>query len=238
MMLRKVSIHQPSYWPWLGLLDKIAKTNVFIIYDDAQVVKGSYQYRNIFYCNGEAKFLTLPINLKLGMSFRDLEFKDDKWKNDHLNKLKNYYLKSKYFELVYNDLVEFYQKDYNSPLEFLVATMEFAFKKFNISNEIYFSSDLKQEGKKGEKVLNLCKSVDAHVYLAGRGSREYLDEETLNKFFENGIEVEWHEFYHPVYDQASGKPFVSGLGCIDIFFFQGYEKSKEIFWRNVHGLQK
>ena len=45
----KVTIYQPTYWPWLGLLDKISKSELFVILDSVNVSKGSFQYRNKFF---------------------------------------------------------------------------------------------------------------------------------------------------------------------------------------------
>ena len=129
-----VSIHQPSYWPWLGLLDKIAKTDTFILLDDVQVVKGTFQYRNTFYCNGKPKFITLPVNLKLGVTFTELEFTNVNWKTDHLNKLRNYYMKAPYFYEVYEELEFFYSETFTKPIDLLKETMLFCFSKLGITN--------------------------------------------------------------------------------------------------------
>lgn len=232
-MLKTVSIHQPSYWPWLGLLDKIAKSGIFILLDDAQVVKGTYQYRNLFYCNGEAKFITLPLNLKLGIRFNELTFKSGHWREDHLNKLHNYYLKAPYFEEVYSELEEFYRQKYASPFDLLRATMMFSFARCGINVKLSLSSQFQVDGKKGDMVLNLCLACGADKYLAGRGSYEYM-QEYIPKFKDKEIDIKWHKFTHPVYQQLPGYPFVEGLSCLDIFFFQGFEKSKALFWNNIN----
>ncbi|MEM4326286.1 MAG: WbqC family protein [Candidatus Pacearchaeota archaeon] len=230
--MKIVSIHQPSYFPWLGLLDKIAKTNTFILLDDAQVVKGSYQYRNIFYCNGEKKFLTLPINYKLGITFKEIKLKNNKWKVEHLNKLYNYYRRAPYFNEVYQAVENLLQKDYDDGLDLLKDTMLFAMEKLDINVSFLISSQYNVQGVKGDKVLGLCKAVGAQIYLAGQGSREYMSE-YLHKFNEAGIEVKWHNFRHPFYNQVKGNPFIDGLSCLDIFFFEGFENSKKIFWENI-----
>jgi len=226
------SIHQPSYWPWLGLFDKIAKTDTFILLDNAQVVKGTYQYRNIFFCSGEAKFITLPVNLKLGIRFNELEFNNGTWKAEHLNKLHNYYLKAPYFNVVYSELEKFYSNNFNNPIDLLKETMLFSFERLNINVDFFLSSQFSISGFKGEMVLNLCKAVGATHYLAGRGSFEYM-QEYIPMFEEAKIKVTWHEFHHPVYGQDSRFPFVAGLSCLDLFFFQGFEKAREIFWGNI-----
>ena len=208
------SIHQPSYWPWLGLFDKIAKTDTFILLDNAQVVKGTYQYRNIFFCSGEAKFITLPVNLKLGIRFNELEFNNGTWKAEHLNKLHNYYLKAPYFNVVYSELEKFYSNNFNNPIDLLKETMLFSFERLNINVDFFLSSQFSISG------------------LKGRGSFEYM-QEYIPMFEEAKIKVTWHEFHHPVYGQDSRFPFVAGLSCLDLFFFQGFEKAREIFWGNI-----
>ena len=60
-----VSIHQPSYFPWLGLLDKIEKSNTFVILDTVQFNDNAFQSRNIFLNhNGAVQYLTIPVQKK------------------------------------------------------------------------------------------------------------------------------------------------------------------------------
>ena len=70
----KLSIHQPSYWPWLGLLSKIARSDHYIILDDVPANKASYQYRNQFFCNGKEKIITLPVNYHSDTPINQLMF--------------------------------------------------------------------------------------------------------------------------------------------------------------------
>ena len=84
-----VSIHQPSYWPWLGLLDKVAKSDVFILLDNIAANKDSYQYRNIFFCNGKPKIITIPVNYKMGIKINKMKFKNNIWPSEHLDRFKN-----------------------------------------------------------------------------------------------------------------------------------------------------
>jgi len=35
-----VSIHQPNYLPWMGLMHKILESDIFIVLDDVQFVRG------------------------------------------------------------------------------------------------------------------------------------------------------------------------------------------------------
>ena len=60
-----VSIHQPNYLPWLGYFDKMAKSNMFVIFDDVQLPRGkSYVARNLVKTPGGVQWLTVPVKDK------------------------------------------------------------------------------------------------------------------------------------------------------------------------------
>ena len=37
-----IAIHQPNFLPWCGYFYKMAKADLFVVYDDAQFTRGSY----------------------------------------------------------------------------------------------------------------------------------------------------------------------------------------------------
>ena len=41
-----MSAHQPAYLPWLGYLDKIKRSDIFIFLDTVQFEKNSFTNRN------------------------------------------------------------------------------------------------------------------------------------------------------------------------------------------------
>ena len=59
-----VSIHQPNYLPWLGYFNKIARSDVFVIFDDVQFPigkKGFFGNRNQIKTNNGKMWLTVPV---------------------------------------------------------------------------------------------------------------------------------------------------------------------------------
>ena len=60
-----LSAHQPSYLPWLGYLDKMAKADVFVVMDDLQYEKENFQNRNRVKLNNGAGWLTVPLERDL-----------------------------------------------------------------------------------------------------------------------------------------------------------------------------
>lgn len=231
----RVTIHQPSYWAWLGLLDKIAKVDKFVIMDDVAANKASYQYRNQFFCNGKEKILSLPVDYKMGKKLNELHFKNNIWKQDHLGKIKNYYLKSPYFKELYPQIEQLYNDFLGEfAFPFILKTMKFAFEYLGIDVEIIKSSELKSEKEKGDLVIDLCKKAKATTYISGQGAKNYMTKKQIEDFEKNNIILEWHKFEHPVYPQYKKFDFIAGLACLDLFFWNGKDKSREIFWENVN----
>jgi hypothetical protein len=64
------------------------------------------------------------------------------------------------------------------------------------------------------------------------GSYDYM-QEALTDFATANVQVTWHKYVHPEYPQDPRLPFVSGLACLDIFFFQGFDRARQIFWESV-----
>ena len=63
-----VSIHQPNYLPWAGLIHKIALSDLFVIFDDVQLVRGkSFVVRTKIKTSGGAKWITVPVKEKSHM---------------------------------------------------------------------------------------------------------------------------------------------------------------------------
>jgi len=230
----RIAIHQPTYWPWLGLLDKIAKSDLFVVLDNVNVSKGSFQYRNQFLCNGVAKFITLPVRIDLNTNFTQLQFKSNNWKEQQLSFLRNYYHKAKYFKIIFPILEKFYQNfDGKNACDLIVETMLKSFDFFEIDVKIERASNYHFSESKGNLVYEICSYFNANTYISGQGAKQYMDETLIRKFKENNIHIEWQRFHHPHYYQPlDNNGFVEGLSCLDLLFHNGIDPSRQIFKLN------
>ena len=69
-----VAIHQPSYFPWLGLLHKIRNCDTFVVMDEVQLSDSAFQHRNLFLDNGgRPQYLSIPFVRK---GYRELPLRE------------------------------------------------------------------------------------------------------------------------------------------------------------------
>ncbi len=57
-----VTILQPSYIPWRGYFHQIARSDLFIFYDDVQYDKHGWRNRNRIKTPSGARWLTIPVH--------------------------------------------------------------------------------------------------------------------------------------------------------------------------------
>jgi hypothetical protein len=77
--------------------------------------------------------------------------------------------------------------------------------------------------------LTICQRLGADAYLSGKHGRDYLDE---TRFLEQGIEVRYQDFNHPVYPQLWGD-FLPQMSSIDLLFNCGESSLKAIELANT-----
>lgn len=220
-----VSIHQPSYWPWLGLLDKIAKSDVFVILDNVQLNKDSYQRRNIFCAAGKKKNLTVPIDYHLGVKINEACIKDPEFPQKHFETLRNWYLRSEFFDDVTEIIKPIYKQRYEKLIDVVNETMFASLEAFGIKNQVVLASELDVSGTKGNLVLNICEALKVDTYLSGKGALGYFQKDDYHAFEDAGINIDFQEFTHPSYPQFNSTEFIPGLGCLDILFNCGVTKT-------------
>ena len=237
----KIAIHQPHYFPWLGFLDKMAKSDQFILLDEVQLTDKSNMFRNKFLAkNGKEKYLTVCFEKKDYMSKKFSEIllnKNVDWQKDHINFLKDSYRKTKYFEEVFSEIAFVFEKDYATLCDVVIDSLLCVKKIFDIQTQIILQSELEYDisAKKGDLVLSLCKAVEASCYLSGNGARKYMD---ISRFEKEGVKVEYQDFAYPPYNQiGSPEAFIPNLSSLDLLFNYGIEGARKIFWDNVNRIE-
>ena len=221
-----VAIHQPLYFPWLGYLDRMAKSDLFVVLDHVQFERRNYQNRASILLEGEPRWLTVPV-IQVSQKETIIEKGVDnsaegsrQWGPNHYKTLRYAYRKAPYFESYAPRLREILEARWDRLLDLDLATMEFLREALEIRTPIRLSSQMNPDGARSELLLNICRTVGpGSTFLGGMGgSRNYLDKDA---FANAGIGVQWQELNHPVYPQCGGGPFKPGQTALDLLFNVG-----------------
>lgn len=232
----KISAHQPAYLPWLGYLDKIARSDVFVFLDGVQFEKSSFINRNRIKTPNGPQWLTIPLKMKGHMSgtIASMVIDDGQpWRTKHLKSIEANYARAPFFQHAYPDIRELILMDESSLAELCWQQLQFWTRLFNFKARIVRSSELAIDKKKSDLVLALCEYFSADGYLSGAQGRDYLDEAA---FSSAGIRVEYQDFQHPVYPQLWGA-FEPRLSVLDYLFNCGNQLSGS-FERGGFGIQQ
>lgn len=219
--MKKIAIHQPQYFPWLGLIHKISQCDTFVFLDNVQFNKRSFQNRALYSTNNGAKYLTIPVSAK-NHQINNIQIKDiqnaepmEMILNKHYKTLKYRYGKTRGWELQQEKIDKFFNRNYTSVCELIIESMNFTLDLFGIQTDCIKASDLNSTGYKDELILNITKELNGDIYLSGQGAKSYMREEIFN---DSCIGIVYQEFFHPTYSQSHGGNFVEGCMAIDFYF--------------------
>lgn len=234
-----ITIHQPEHLPWLGLFNKIAKADVFVVLDSVQYEKNYFQNRNRIIGTNGLQWLSVPVNNNGHMNgtIATTKIANDpkniKWKAKYLQTVKQSYCKYPFF----NDVFPILEKAILTNTEYLCDINLRIIKSFcealSIYPEIIRSSDLNVNGSKSDLILDICKKTKADTYIAGPSGRDYLN---MSDFEQEKIIVKFNDYHHPVYKQRKTEEFISHLSALDLFMNAGFAESKKIIMFQNEGL--
>jgi hypothetical protein len=218
--MNKIAILQSNYIPWKGYFDIINSVDEFIIYDNVQYTRRDWRNRNKIKTHNGSIWLTIPAEIK-GMFFQSIKetkVVNNNWTKKHWNSIKRNYSKSKYF----NDYKELFESLYLHEASKLIYLSDINYlfikkinKILNINTKITWSSDYVLEGNKTEKLVNLCKQVNATEYLSGPAAKDYIDE---NIYRSEQIQVKWMDYSgYQEYEQLY-PPFEHYVSVLDLIF--------------------
>eukprot|EP01156_Anaeramoeba_ignava_P024099 Anaeramoba_ignava/c3235_g1_i2.p1 GENE.c3235_g1_i2~~c3235_g1_i2.p1 ORF type:complete len:230 (+),score=22.71 c3235_g1_i2:355-1044(+) len=215
-----VTIHQPEHMPYFGLLDKINKSDIFVVLDDVQFKKNNFQNRNQILTKNGPKWLNIPVQMK-NLENKDINHRkvSPDWKSTYRNKVVEAYGKYPYFEENIIWIDEMLDISSELLIDYNMFIIEKLMDLLEIDTKVVYSSTLDVETFKTQRLYDICKKLDATAYLAGQGAIDYLDKEIFK-----GIDILEHHFKHPVYEQQnSPEQFYPYMSSLDIIMSIGKE---------------
>src|SRR5687767_2336536 len=104
--MRVVAIHQPTFLPWLGWFDKLARADILVLLDAVQFPKkgGTWMNRVRMLVTGAPAWVTVPVDRKYHgvLQVREARVDDRKpWRDKVLKTVEASYGAAPHFEEVY-----------------------------------------------------------------------------------------------------------------------------------------
>ncbi len=211
-----VSIHQPPYLPWLGLLEKIALSNRFVILDNVQYNARAFQHRTLYSCDGGARYLSLAVHSRGHQTkctkIANITLADSTMPRRHYETLRHRYGRRPGWRMIAAELGEILTSGRDSLLELNVALLKLTLERFDVRTDLLLASSLGASGRKDELMLELTLAAGGSAYLSGTGAKAYMDE---SKFSRAQVPVYWQAFEHPIYRQSITGPFQAGCFALE-----------------------
>ncbi|HTF45058.1 MAG TPA: WbqC family protein [Terriglobales bacterium] len=202
----KIAISQPTYLPWLGyfdLIDQVDQVDVFVLLDDVQFERRSWQHCNRMKTPIGLQWLTVPVMFhgRFSQFLKDVEIRDAEFSRTHLRAFEQNDRRSRFFDRYFVDLGACPKCTAGAlladldlrPLEWLASAM-------GIRTRLVRSSGLQQAGRRSERLANICARVGADQYISPLGSAGYLLEE-VNLRADRAIAVAFQHCEYPQYAQ-------------------------------------
>lgn len=220
-MSKKVSILQSNYIPWKGYFDLIAKSDVFVVYDEVQYTKNDWRNRNIINTPNGIQWLTIPVRQEtLDQKIFESKIFTNNWQKKHISSLQGNYSKAKYFHEYKEHVFSMYENQSEFISEVNVSFIKGICKLLDIKTEIIDSRELNLQGDRNLRLLEACKKLNADVYISGPAAKSYLDTDMFTK---ENIEVDWMDYSgYKEYKQVF-EPFTHGVTVLDLIFNVGPE---------------
>ena len=221
-MAQTAVIIQPTYLPWLGYFDLIDQSTVFVFLDNVQFQKRSWQQRNQIRTPKGLEWLTIPVSVKgrYHQLIREVEImQSSSFPHDHIRAIELNYRRAPYFNNYFPKLREILSEEETLLHKLNIRLIHWLASEIGIEAKFELSSQFPAQGRRSELLVDVCKAVDAHRYFSPIGSATYLSEER-EVFRRNSIEVLFHNYDHPEYQQAF-EPFIPYASAIDLLFNEG-----------------
>lgn len=216
-----VGIHQPHYLPWLRFVDKIARSDVFVVLDDAAYTKNGWQNRNRIKCVQGWMYMTVPVLDAFGKRILEVEINNrERWRAKHWRALCTNYARAPFFNRYREKLEEIYLKEWGTVCDLSVHMLEFLLSALQIQTRVVRSSILGVSGGGTDRLIDICTLLGATIYLSGDyAAGNHLD---MNAFRDRGIEVRLQGWQCQGYRQQHKQVgFIPDLSIVDLLLNEG-----------------
>jgi len=214
---KRVVILQPSYLPWLGYFEQMARADQFVFLDDVQFTRRDWRNRNRVRTKDGWSWLTIPVIQKgqFDQSLRETRVDNGiNWRRKHCETIRLNYARAPFFDRYFPGLESLYNREWVFLLDVCRESTFFIRDQLGIRTPVCNASDFRLQKSGGDRVRELCEGLGATHYLSGDAGKNYL---SVDEFAAKGIVLEFQGYRHPEYRQRFPE-FVPYLSAIDLLF--------------------
>ena len=220
----KIAISQPGYLPWAGFFDLIDQVDKFVLLDDAQFVKQSWQQRNRIKGPSGLQWLTVPVVFRgrFGQALCEVEIREPGFWEQHLRAVQVNYGKARYFDNYFESFRRILQEQRREAklVDLNLALIQWLAGELGVTTPMVRSSTLGIEGKRSGRLVAMCSQLGASDYVSPRSATYLLED--LELFAAGASNVWFQNYTHPEYEQRF-PPFQPYASALDLLFNTGPE---------------
>ncbi|GHD79189.1 WbqC family protein [Vogesella fluminis] len=209
------AIMQPTYLPWSGYFNLIARVKHFVFLDDVQYERQSWQCQNRILRQKAAFFLRLPvIKSPLNTKIEDILVDGTAWRKAHRDLVWENYRISPYIDQVMVLFDDAFLEDEQQHLaDINISLIKNIATALALPTRFVRARDLACGGRRSEHLDAICRKLGATDYLSPQGSAAYLGQDGFTKFAR--ARLHFQQFEPIPYPQIGDGQFVSYLSIID-----------------------
>ena len=215
---RRAVILQSSYLPWKGYFDLLEKADIFVIYDSVLFSKQTWRNRNKVRTKDGTAWISIPVETsgKYHQAIDAVQTVDSSWAEKHWMAIVRSLKSAPFFDEYAADWEEWFARAaaFESLHEINVYFFTRLAETLGITTEVVRDRDVGLTvGTPTERLVALCKSVDATSYLTGPAGLDYIERE---KFADADVVLESIDYStYPSYDQVH-PGFEAGVTVLDL----------------------
>jgi hypothetical protein len=225
----KIAIMQPYLFPYIGYYQLLKAVDTFVVYDDAQYMKGGWINRNRVLLNGKDHYFTfgvkkdslyLPINKRFfspSIAVNGAKFK---------GLLHSCYRKAPYYHRFCECIDDVLHLEECNIALFIMHSLKIICNYLGLGCSLVFSSEINKNDalKSQDRVIDIVKCMNADHYINAIGGYALYEKPTFEK---NNISLNFLKPHLSEYTQL-GNPFIPGLSIIDSCMFNNHENMQKL----------
>lgn len=219
-----VAICQPTYLPWLGLLDMIDQCDVWVFLDTVPLEKQSWQTRNrILDRANNVQWLSVPVHAANDTAIKDVRVDRQRgWQRKHLRSLEQAYGACEHWKALaqIRDLIDW---DWELLADLTTTTTVTLARTLGIQTPFHLASELGpgRDDRHG-RIADILHAFGATEFLEPAGGRAVFGDRI------EGVPIRYHDYLPAEYRQNRRGEFVSHLSVVDCLARHGAKRTLEI----------